>query len=168
LLCRRRGRHFQSFRARPQVQQEIDMSDTLLIGIDGSASSHRAVERAVAHARATQARLIAAYVIEWSPFTFNTPEENEERHRRREEELARAHAQVLDPLVAELKAAGLEVDGVVRHGHAAEVLAGLAGEFGASQIYVGRRGQSRITTLLFGSVAGTLVQVAPVPVTVVP
>jgi nucleotide-binding universal stress UspA family protein len=33
---------------------------------------------------------------------------------------------------------------------------------------VGRRGQSTIATLLFGSVAGTLVQIAPVPVTVVP
>ena len=57
---------------------------------------------------------------------------------------------------------------MVRHGHAAEVLAGLAQELGASQVFVGRRGQSSITSLLFGSVAGTLVQIAPVPVTVVP
>ena len=144
------------------------MSETLLIGVDGSESSHRAVEHAAAHARAAGARVVAAYVIEWSPFTFNTPEENEQRHQRREEELARAHSQVLDPLVARLAAGGLAAEGVVRHGHAAEVLAGLAGELGASQIYVGRRGQSRLTSLLFGSVAGALVQVAPVPVTVVP
>jgi nucleotide-binding universal stress UspA family protein len=70
--------------------------------------------------------------------------------------------------VSQLQTAGLEVEGVVRHGHAAEVLAGLAKEFGTSQIVVGRRGQSTIATLLFGSVAGTLVQIAPVPVTVVP
>jgi nucleotide-binding universal stress UspA family protein len=144
------------------------MTDSMLIGVDGSESSQRAIGFAVAQARAAGARVVAAYVIEWSPFTFNTPEENEQRHRRREEELARAHAQVLDPVVSELEAAGLEVEGVVRHGHAAEVLAGLAGEFDASQIFVGRRGQSKIASLLFGSVAGTLVQIAPVPVTVVP
>jgi nucleotide-binding universal stress UspA family protein len=152
----------------PEVRQEIVMADSMLIGLDGSESSRRAVDVAVTHARAAGARVVVAYVIEWSPFTFNTPEENEQRHRRREEELARAHSQVLDPLVAKLQAAGLEVEGVVRHGHAAEVLAGLAKEFGTSQIVVGRRGQSTIATLLFGSVAGTLVQIAPVPVTVVP
>jgi nucleotide-binding universal stress UspA family protein len=144
------------------------MSDSFLIGVDGSAGSRRAVEFAAAHARAAGARVVAAHVIEWSPFTFNTPEENEQRHRRREEELARAHSQVLDPLVSELRAGGLEAEGVVRHGHAAEVLAGLAQELGVSQVFVGRRGHSTIANLLFGSVAGTLVQVAPVPVTVVP
>ena len=144
------------------------MSDRFLIGVDGSASSHRAVALAADHAKAAGARLLVAHVIEWSPFTFNTPEENEQRHRRREEELERARTQVVDPLVSELEAAGREVEGVVRHGHPAEVLAGLASELGAGQIFVGRRGQSRIASLLFGSVAGTLVQIAPVPVTVVP
>ena len=51
---------------------------------------------------------------------------------------------------------------------AAEVLSGLAGEKGACQIFIGRRGLSRVQSLLFGSVAGTLVQISPVPVTVVP
>ena len=33
---------------------------------------------------------------------------------------------------------------------------------------IGRRGLSRLQTMLFGSVAGSLVQISPVPVTVVP
>ena len=145
------------------------MTETMLVGVDGSESSRRAADFAVARARADgNARLVVAYVIEWSPYTFNTPEENEMRHRRREEEIERAKSQVLDPLVAELRAVGVDVEGVVRHGHAAEVLSGLAGEFGAVQIFVGRLGQSRIAALLFGSVTGSLVQVSPVPVTVVP
>jgi nucleotide-binding universal stress UspA family protein len=111
---------------------------------------------------------VAAYVIEWSPYTFNTPEENEQRHKRREEEIERARTQVLDPLVATLRSSGLEVEGVVRHGHAAQVLSDLAVEHGAAQIFIGRRGISKIAALLFGSVAGSLVQVSPVPVTVVP
>jgi nucleotide-binding universal stress UspA family protein len=47
-------------------------------------------------------------------------------------------------------------------------LCGLAVETGAVQIFIGRRGLSRLEVLLFGSVAGTLVQMSPVPVTVVP
>lgn len=143
------------------------MTDTMLVGVDGSEPSRRAADFAAARARAGKARLVVAYVIEWSPYTFNTPEENEVRHKRREEEIARAEAH-LAPLLTELRAAGIEVESVVRHGHAAQALSGLAVEYGAAQIFVGRRGVSTIAAMLFGSVAGSLVQIAPVPVTVVP
>ena len=69
------------------------MADTMLVGVDGSESSRRAVDFAATRAKAGDARLIVAHVIEWSPYTFNTPEENEIRHRRREEEIARAQTQ---------------------------------------------------------------------------
>lgn len=143
------------------------MTDTMLVGVDGSESSRRAADFAALRAKASGARLVVAYVIEWSPYTFNTPEENEQRHKRREEEIARAQAH-LAPLLKELKAAGVEVEGVVRHGHAADTLSALAREHGAAQIFIGRRGVSSIAAMLFGSVAGSLVQISPVPVTVVP
>ncbi len=144
------------------------MTDILLVGIDGSDGGRRAADFAATRAKAGNGRLVVAYVIEWSPYTFNTPEENEKRHKRREEEIERAEARVLDPLVASLKSSGVEVEGVVRHGHAAQVLSDLAGESGAAEIFIGRRGHSKLAALLFGSVAGTLVQISPVPVTVVP
>ncbi len=144
------------------------MTDTLLVGIDGSEEGQRAAGFAEARAKAGKARLVVAYVIEWSPYTFNTPEENEMRHKRREEEIEKAKTQVLDPVVASLKSSGIEVKGMVRHGHPAQVLCDLAVEPGACQIFIGRRGLSKLTALLFGSVAGTLVQISPVPVTVVP
>jgi nucleotide-binding universal stress UspA family protein len=144
------------------------MPETLLVGIDGSDASRRAAEFAAERARARQARLVLAYVIEWSPYSFNTPEENEQRHKRREDEIGRAHTQVIDPLIAALSGPGLEIDSLVRHGHAADVLTGLAKEVGASQLFIGRLGTSGIKALLFGSVAGSLVQISPVPVTVVP
>jgi nucleotide-binding universal stress UspA family protein len=50
----------------------------------------------------------------------------------------------------------------------AEVLCELAQERGVAQIFSGRLGRGRFKSLLFGSVAGSLVQVSPVPVTVVP
>ena len=144
------------------------MSETLLVGVDGSDCCRRAAEAAAAHAKVIGARLIVVYIIEWSPYSFNTPEENELRHKRRAEEIQQAHSKVLDPLISEFKEAGLKVEGLVRHGHVAEVLLQIVDEVHASQIYIGRIGTSRLKSLLFGSVAGTLVQVAPVPVTVVP
>lgn len=144
------------------------MTDTLLVGADGSDGGVRAVEFAARRAKDGNARLIVAYVIEWSPYTFNTPEENEQRHRRREEEISRAESEVLKPLVDSLTKDGLNAEGVVRHGHAAEVLSALATESNASQIFIGRRGLSKMKAMLFGSVAGSLVQISPVPVTVIP
>jgi nucleotide-binding universal stress UspA family protein len=144
------------------------MTDTLLVGIDGSEGGKRAALFAAERAKQSGSRLIVAYVIEWSPYTFNTPQENDLRHKRREEEIARAESDVIQPMVSELKGAGLDVEGVVRHGHAVEVLGQIAKEHRASQIYIGRRGQSKLKALLFGSVASSLVQVSPVPVTVIP
>ncbi len=144
------------------------MTDTFLVGVDGSDGGVRAAEFAAKQATDCNARLVVAYVIEWSPYTFNTPEENEQRHKRREEEISRAESEVIRPIVESLTRGGAKAEGVVRHGHAAEVLRMLAGEYKASQIFIGRRGLSKLQALLFGSVAGSLVQISPVPVTVIP
>ena len=144
------------------------MTDTLLVGVDGSDGGVRAADFAARRAKDGNARLIVAYVIEWSPYSFNTPEENEQRHKRREEEISRAESEILKPLVESLTKDGIKAEGMVRHGHAAEVLSALATENKASQIFIGRRGLSKMKALLFGSVAGSLVQISPVPVTVIP
>jgi nucleotide-binding universal stress UspA family protein len=107
-------------------------------------------------------------VIQWSPFSFNTPQENEERHKRREEELERAHKLIIDPIVDRLRSEGVDAEGVIRHGHPAETISALAMELNATNIIIGRTGQSPIKTKLFGSVASTLVQISSEPVTVVP
>lgn len=143
------------------------MSHTLLVGIDGSAPGRRAAEFAASVARAQQADLLVVYVIPWSPFTFNTPEENESRHRRREEELELARTKVLQPLLDSL-AGGGKAEGLVRHGRPAEIINHIASERNASQIFIGRTGDSGIKDILFGSVAGNLVQTASVPVTIIP
>lgn len=144
------------------------MTETLLVGVDGSEGGTRAAKFAAERAKTSGAHLLVAYVIEWSPYTFNTPQENEVRHKRREEEIARAETDVIQPLVDALKKDGISAEGVVRHGHAAEVLSQIAREYKAGQIFIGRRGLSKLQALLFGSVAGSLVQVSPVPVTVIP
>lgn len=144
------------------------MSLVFLVGIDCSDGGNRALDYAAERAENQGARLLVAHVIEWSKFQFSTPQENEERHRRREEELERAHAEIVDPIVQRLRARGIDAEGIVRHGHAAETLDGLAHECGATNIVIGRKGTSKLRAHLFGSVPSTLVQIADVPVTVVP
>jgi len=144
------------------------MSRVLLVGIDCSDCAARALDYAADWAESTGGELIIAHVIEWSPFSFTTPQENEERHRRREAELDRAHREVVDPPVDRLRDRGLAVRGVIRHGHAAETLCDVADELGANHIIIGKTGSSRIRAQLFGSVANSLIQISKQPVTVVP
>jgi nucleotide-binding universal stress UspA family protein len=144
------------------------MTSTYLVAVDGSAGSLKAVEFATERALASKAKLVFAYVIEWSPYSFHTPEELAERHKRREEEIARAQSTVLEPIMKSVKNKGVDVDVVVRHGHPSQTLVELAEANNAKQIFIGRKGDSRIAALLFGSVSGALVQTSPIPVTVVP
>ena len=144
------------------------MSRVLLVGVDSSSCSKRALEYGAQRAEEYKIQLIVAHVIDWSPFSFNTPQENEERHKRREAELDRAHQEVIDPEVSKLRERGIYARGVIRHGHPAETLNALSEEMGATNIIIGKTGSSRIKTQLFGSVANTLVQISGIPVTVVP
>ena len=144
------------------------MADTILIGIDGSKASEHAVDFAVSQAKSGNTRLVLGYVVEWSPYTFNTPEENEQRHLRRKEEIQTAEERVLNPILRSLESKGVKTLGIVRHGQVANVLLQVAKEQGAEQIIVGRIGHSGIKSLLFGSVATKLIQLAPIPVTIVP
>ncbi len=144
------------------------MKNSFLLAVDGSAGSERAVDFAIDRAKRGGADIVVAYVIEWSPYSFNTPEENATRHKRREEELERATTHVVEPVEAKVKAAGVNVSTEVRHGHTAATLIDLAKQHDVAQIFIGRRGEAGLQQMVFGSVTANLVQSASVPVTVVP
>ncbi|CUX81581.1 MAG: universal stress protein family protein [Roseibaca calidilacus] len=144
------------------------MTEIYLVAVDGSSASHRALRYTAERAKASGAKVVLAHVLEWSPYSFLTKEELEERHARRKQEVARAETIVLGPMQKILADQGLDAQSVVRYGHVTETLCEIAKEFNATQIVVGRMGQSGLTARLFGSVAGTLAQAAPVPCTIVP
>jgi nucleotide-binding universal stress UspA family protein len=144
------------------------MANKILVALDGSEGSKRALNAAAQHAKLTSSDLVLAYVIDWSPYSFHTPQELEERHQRRESEIQRANDSVLNPEIAALEAEGINVETVVHHGKIAETLLELGDQYGISQIYIGRRGESRMHAMIFGSVSAALVQTSSVPVTVVP
>ena len=144
------------------------MAVKLVIGLDGTDTGERALAFAKDLAsRMDACELLAIYVIEWSPFTFQTAEENAQRHKRREEEIALATSRIVEPAVASLKDAGFSASGIVRHGDVAETLNKLTTEHGGSQIIVGRASSDGFTTRIFGSSTQNLVMHADVPVTVV-
>jgi len=144
------------------------MTTKIIVGLDG----HDPDNRAVAHARTLagligSCEVILVYVIEWSPFTFQTAEENAERHKRREEEIALAQSRIISPAVEALAAAGMTARGIVKHGDVAERLDAIAVEEGAGQIIVARTSDKSLSSRLFGSSTANLVMHASVPVTVV-
>lgn len=144
------------------------MTVKIVVGLDGTDTGDRALAFAKDLAkRIDGCELLAIYVIEWSPFTFQTAEENEQRHKRREEEIALATSRIVDPAVAALKEAGFAASGLVRHGDVAETLNKLTVDNGGSQIIVGRSSADGFTKRLFGSSTQNLVMHADVPVTVV-
>ncbi len=144
------------------------MTTKIVIGLDGTDTGERALAFAKDLASKIDAcELLAIYVIEWSPFTFQTPEENEQRHKRREEEIKLATTRIVEPAVTELKDAGFEASGLVRHGDVAETLNKLTVENGGSQIIVGRASSGGFSNRIFGSSTQNLVMHADVPVTVV-
>jgi nucleotide-binding universal stress UspA family protein len=144
------------------------MSTKYVVACDGSSASGRAVKAAVEQAKLTGASLLLVHVLEWSPYSFLTPEEIEERHKRRSEELKRAQVALVDPLIASLASEGVEASAIIRYGHVTETLAEVATKEEAAQIFIGRTGQSTLAKLVFGSVAAALAQISPVPCTIVP
>lgn len=145
------------------------MTKRLLVGLDGHSSGERALAYAEDVANRTDScTILVAYVIEWSPYSFQTPEENAERHKRREEEISTAMQRVVTPALESLKTKNIEAEGIVRHGNVADTLDALAGTEKADQIIVGRSTESGLTKRIFGSSTANLVMQARVPVTVVP
>jgi len=141
----------------------------IVVGYDGSDTSKRALEHAKQLAKLIgDCQLVLAHVIEWSPYSFHTPEELEQRHMRREQELVAAQDRVLDPAVAEVEKAGFRVTSEVGHGDGAQVLDAIAQRLGANQIVIGRTGHRGLRERLFGGLSGNLVATATVPVTIIP
>jgi nucleotide-binding universal stress UspA family protein len=144
------------------------MTFRIVVGLDGTGAKGKALHYAEDLAKAMgDCELVLVYVIEWSPYTFQTPEENAERHKERESEISQATERVVAPAVAQAKGAGLSVRGIVQHGNVADTLNRIATEEGARQIVVARTDPNSLSERIFGSATSNLVMHASVPVTVV-
>lgn len=139
---------------------------SILVGVDRSDASTRAVEYAADEARDSHSALKLVHVINWSRYSFTTNEENATRSVERKREVDSAQRDVIDPLLKDLE--GLDVSYEIRFGKPSEVLADIATDEGHSLVFVARTGDSGLREAIFGSTASRLVQHASVPVVVVP
>lgn len=147
--------------------------ESVLVGVDLSDGSRRALRFALKRARLNEWRVTIVHVVNWSRYnTFRLPEDNEKRPVEHKKEVKHAKNEILKPLLAEVEEEGLvegvEVELVVRHGRPSEILADMAEQDGLDLIVVGRTGDSHLRVAIFGSTASRLVQHATVPVVVVP
>lgn len=142
--------------------------EVFLVAYEDGEHSDRVLSYAISRAKKDGASIMLAHILQWSPYSFLTPEELAERHKRRQEEMTRAQTAIVDPAVEKVKAAGLEVTTALRYGGVVELIAEMATESGASMIFVGRSGAGSIAARVFGSVPIGLAQIAPVPTVIVP
>jgi nucleotide-binding universal stress UspA family protein len=142
---------------------------SIVVGLDGSDPGRKALEHAKELARLIgDCDLVLAFVIEWTPYSFHSAAELEQRHKRREEEIGQARDFFLSGPAKAAEAEGFRVATVVRHGDAGLQLDAIARDHGAHQIVIGRTGAIGLRERLFGGVAGKLVATATVPVTIIP
>lgn len=126
------------------------------------------IDYAAEQAKRSGAKLHILHVLEWSPYSFLTPQELEERHARREAELKRARTKIIEPALERIRAKGVTADGEIRHGSVVELVTETAEKVGASLIFVGRAGGNALGARIFGSVPLGIAQLASVPTVIVP
>lgn len=139
-----------------------DRTFRILVGLDFSDTSERALEAALDLARRhAPVELHVATVID--------EDDSLSPYRRSRESLVEIGDRVRDRLTALARKAAPDLRTIahVRVGHAAEELAQLAAEVEADQIVVGTHGRRGLRRLLLGSVAEGVVRIAPCPVLVV-
>jgi nucleotide-binding universal stress UspA family protein len=151
-----------------QIEGSSMTKDVFLVAFEDKEHSERVLSYAISRAQKDGASILLAHILQWSPYTFLTPEELAERHKRRQEEMERAQTAILDGAVAKVQAAGIEVTTALRYGGVVELIAEMATGSGASMIFVGRSGSGSIAARVFGSVPIGLAQIAPVPTVIVP
>lgn len=139
-----------------------------LVAVDGSEWGERAAKHAVFMAKQTGAAVKFVTVIPWSGYQPMTLDEM--AHRPIEKALEEQHAQdtVLKPLAAKHADSGVEIETEFHWGDPVEVIRKRVKDLHVSQVYIGRRGRSRISDLLLGSVANKLAHVIGIPIVLVP
>jgi nucleotide-binding universal stress UspA family protein len=136
------------------------MADTIVLGYDGSAGAHAALDQAEWLAKDLGAAVVIAFGYATNPLGGEN----------RDEELAvrEMAAALLEEARVRLAAAGVPVTVEIVHDRPAAALVDVAAAHHARLIVVGTNGQGPLMGGILGSVPYRLVHQSPVPVLVVP
>ncbi|RIQ18238.1 universal stress protein [Jiangella rhizosphaerae] len=134
----------------------------ILLGVDGSAPGDAAVEYAFSLAADRGARIVAVHAMEL-PLGYPADRPLRPDVARYEEAAARIFSDSLGSWRA--KYPEVDVTTAVEYGHPAPALAEYAA--GADLAVIGGRGHGRVTGMLLGSSARSILRRMPIPVTVI-
>ena len=142
------------------------MFEKLLVALDGSEPSKRALAAATELARLANAEVHIVHIAESEMLMggggFSGGDVLEG---------SRGALSIADAAVADLKQAGIDATSTVERGMvgsvAAEILR-IAEEGKCTMVFIGVKGESKIRALLVGSVTNKIVHLSKVPVVVVP
>lgn len=138
------------------------MSSKIVVGLDGSVGSDRALEAAAEVAKRDAAAVVLCHVVE----RIAAKGDMAPVHADEPEVKARVEEQA-----AELREQGIDTEvsfQVIVLGGPGRAIADLAEEVGADLIVVGTRGHSALAGVLLGSVTQKLLHLAQCPVLCVP
>ena len=137
------------------------MYDSILLPTDGSEAAEAAYDHAVEIADRFDATLHVLYVADTTEYSTVTFEDDVV------DSLEREGKHVVDDVVADAKARGVEAVGVVMQGGAYETILSYAEENGVDMVVMGTHGRRGLDRVLVGSVTERVVRTADVPVVTV-
>lgn len=136
----------------------------ILVPVDGSDNSFRALDQAILLAKGTGASVTAMHVIETPPMVYVESQKllNELLAKYREES-----AKVLDKCKQIAEKSGVTIETVIAEGDAASSIVGYAHKDGFGQIIIGSRGHGKFKEMVLGSVSNKVLHHAKCPVLIV-
>lgn len=143
------------------------MYDRLLLPIDASAGSERAIEHAIDAAERYGARLHVLYVVDTDTYSSYPGDEYVHELEGLESALEQAGRDAIDEVLETAEASGLEAEPAVRHGVPHEEILAYADSADVGLIVIGSKNRSGEYRRLLGSVAERVTRMASRPVTVV-
>jgi nucleotide-binding universal stress UspA family protein len=150
---------------RSPAAQEAHMR-TLLVPIDGSECSARALDHAIVLARERGDFELHLLNVNPDPIVYGEIQVYETLERIREHQRAESES-LLEPAAAKARAAAIPCRTEADTGDAATVIARRADDMKCDGVVMGTRGMGKIANLLLGSVAAKVVHLSDVPVTLV-
>ena len=148
------------------------MYPRILVAIDGSATSNLALEQAVQLAKDQRARLRIVHVVDLFRYSAPIADGYAFDPTLLWETLREEGRQALSDAEAKARSAGVVAEAAILEGNdASQRVASLvvrdAQQWDADLIVLGTHGRRGVDRLFFGSVAETLVRIAPTPVLLV-
>jgi nucleotide-binding universal stress UspA family protein len=139
------------------------MPERVLVPVDGSEASLRALEHAAERKQRTVGDLSILVLNVQAPL----PPSRYVTRAMLKEHYERMSTQALQPARALAKRLGIDAKFYVRRGEPAETIAQFAKRMNCREIIMGTRGRGRVAALVMGTVALSVIQLVRMPVTLV-